>query len=64
MKVNELLHVMNDHGTKPRVRIIAHYRDYSGLVYEGRLDYYDHTCADKKVNSFTVLGKGFIEIHI
>lgn len=64
MKVRELLHIMNDHGTKPRIRIIKHHSDYSGVVYEGRLDHYDAGFSDHKVNSFTALGKGFIEIHI
>ena len=64
MKVSELLHVMNDHGTKPRIRIVKHYNDYSGIVYEGRLDHYDLIYSECKVSSFTVLGKGFIEIHI
>lgn len=63
MKVKDLVHNMNDHGTKPRVRVIAHRADYPVLLYEGSIENFDLRFADLKVNSFTALGKGFIEIH-
>lgn len=41
-----------------------HIRDgYSVLIYEGNPNNIDNEMAELKVNSFTVLGKGFIEIH-
>jgi len=55
--------MMNDHGTRPRIKVLKHTQDYALLIYEGRLDNLDDQTASLKVNSFTVLGPGFIEIH-
>ena len=63
MKVKVLTNMMNDYGTKPRVKIIKHCNDYSLLVYEGKPENIDEETSGLKVNSFTVLGTGFIEIH-
>ena len=64
MKIKELANCMNDQGTKPRIRVIAHRTEYSELVYEGRPDSIDKELGACKVNSFTVLGKGLMEIHV
>ena len=63
MKVKALTRLMNDYGTKPRINILDHRDGYSVLIYEGNPNNIDNEMADLKVNSFTVLGKGFIEIH-
>lgn len=63
MKIKSLARLMNDHGTRPRVKILDHRDGYSVLVYEGNPSNIDNEMAELKVNSFTVLGKGFIEIH-
>ena len=63
MKVRAITRMMNDYGTKPRVKIVKHTSDCAILVYEGKPDNMDAETAGLKVNSFTVLGTGFIEIH-
>ena len=63
MKVKALTRLMNDYGTKPRIKILGHREGYSVLIYEGNPNNIDNEMADLKVNSFTVLDKGFIEIH-
>lgn len=63
MKVIALTKLMNDYGTRPRIKVLKHTSDYALLVYEGKPDSIDEESAALKVNSFTVLGKGFIEIH-
>ena len=55
--------MMNDFGTKPRVKVVKHSEDYALLAYEGKPDNIDDEVAELKVNSFTVLAKGYIEIH-
>lgn len=63
MKVSALTKMMNDYGTKPRIRVLKHTEDCTLLVYEGNPNNTDEEVAKLKVNSFTVLGKGYIEIH-
>lgn len=63
MKVKALARLMNDHGTKPRIKVLKHTDDYALLAYEGRPGDIDKTIAELRVNSFTALGTGFIEIH-
>lgn len=63
MKVKALANMINDYGTKPRVKIMKHGKDCSVLVYEGKPENIDEETNGLKVNSFTVLGTGYIEIH-
>lgn len=63
MKIKALANLMNDHGTNPRVRVIKHTVDGALLYYEGKPQSMDEETAELKVNSFTVLGKGVLEIH-
>lgn len=64
MKVKQLAKLINDHGTKPRIKVIKHYAGLTFLAYEGKPDNIDKEVSELKVNSFTVLGSGFIEIHV
>lgn len=63
MKVSAITSIINDHGTKPRIKVMKHMKDYSVLVYEGGPESIEEDVAGLKVNSFTILGRGFIEIH-
>lgn len=63
MKVGAFARLMNDHGTKPRIKVFKHNSDHSLLFYEGKPDNLDEEVAKLKVNSFTALGTGYIEIH-
>ena len=67
MKIKEMVRLMSDHGTNPRVKIVQHtldgMSDYALLAYEGRPDGMNDEIAKLKINSFTVLGTGLIEIH-
>ncbi len=63
MKIKVFAKMMNDHGTKPRVRIMKHTDDAAILVYEGDPRNMDEEIQGMRVNSFTVLGTGFVEIH-
>ena len=63
MKVKALASMMNDYGTKPRIKVMKHTGDASILVFEGRPQNMDEETEKLKVNSFTVLGTGFMEIH-
>lgn len=63
MKVGAITKLMNDYGTKPRVKIMKHTDDCAILTYEGKPENIDTEIANLKVNSFTVLGVGYIEIH-
>ena len=64
MKVSALTKLMNDQGTRPRIKVMKHSdEDCSFLVYEGRPSEMDEETARMKVNSFTVLGEGYMVIH-
>ena len=64
MKVKDLTKKMLDGGTKPRVKVMKYIGDgMNMLVYEGKPQNIDKQTADLKVNSFVVLGEGFIKIH-
>ena len=64
MKVKDLTKKMADFGTKPRVKVMQYIGDgMNMLVYEGTPQNIDKKTADLKVNSFMVLGEGFIKIH-
>ena len=64
MKVKNLTNKMFDGGTKPRVKVLKYIGDYTNLlVYEGRPQNIDKETACLNVNSFKVLGEGFIEIY-
>lgn len=63
MKVKALTNMMNDHGTNPRIKVLKHADDCLLLVFEGKPQNMDEEIKKLKVNSFTVLGTGFIEIH-
>ncbi len=64
MKIKDIERHMNDHGTKPRIRVLKHYDDYSEVIYEGSPYNVSEAIARMKVNSFTVRGVGFLEIHV
>ena len=64
MKIKELIKPMNNHGTNPRIMVLKHYDGYSELIYEGSPRNVDTSIANEIVNSYTVKGKGFIEIHV
>ena len=63
MKISALTKIMNDYGTKPKIRVLKHCNSNTVIVYEGRPDNISIEIANMKVNSFTVLGVGYIEIH-
>ena len=63
MKVKAFAKMMNDHGTKPHIKVMYHNGDHTLLAYEGKPDNIDEEVADMKVNSFTVLGTGYMELH-
>lgn len=64
MKVKDFVDHMNDHGTKPRIRVLVeHDDDMMLLVFEGRPVYLDAETLKLKINSFTILGEGLIEIY-
>ena len=54
---------MNDQGTKPRVQVLTPTDLGMYLTYEGSVKNIDEKTATLKVNSFTVLGKGFLQIY-
>lgn len=66
MKIKDFVKLINDHGTKPRIKVFLHCSDFSMLVYEGKPDNFNNNneFGMHKVNSFTALGKGLIEIHV
>ena len=55
--------MMNDRGTNPRIKVMKCMKGYTLLVYEGHPENADDEIKSLKVNSFTVLGKGFLEIY-
>ena len=64
MKVKDLTKKMFDGGTKPRVKVMKYIgTGMNMLVYEGKPQDIDKQTADLKVNSFQVLGEGFIKIY-
>lgn len=63
MKVKALISKMNDHGTRPRVRVMKRTDGATILVYEGSPANADETIRDLSVITFTVLGHGFLEIN-
>jgi len=63
MKVADLTKRMNDFGTNPHVCVLEYKIDYNLLVFEGKPDCMNEEIANLTVNSFTVLGKGFLEIY-
>ena len=63
MKVSEFAKKMNDRGTNPRVKVLKYEGNYNLLVFEGSPDNMSDEVAKLKVNTFTVLGKGFIEVY-
>lgn len=63
MKLHALTNLMNDHGTKPRVKVYKSTDMGALLIYEGHPDAADDEIKQLKANSFTVLGKGLLEIH-
>lgn len=66
MKIKDLLGKMNDRGTNPRVKVNALTDKGYGYMrrYEGPAEDALHgDLKDYKVNSFTVIGPGFLEIY-
>lgn len=63
MKISALAKLMNDYGTKPRIKVIKHLDGAGLVIYEGNPRNIEDEVAAMKVNSFTVLGAGYIEIH-
>ena len=63
MKIKELTRRMNNHGTEARIRVLKHTDDANILVYVGYPRNIDEAIGNMRVNSFTVIGRGFIEIH-
>ena len=63
MKVMDLTKRMNDYGTRPRINVLKHETDRAILIYEGAPGKISDEIGQLKVNSFTVRGVGFIEIH-
>lgn len=64
MKIKDLTKLMNDHGTNPRIMVMKHHDGYSELIFEGSPRNVDASIANEKVNSYTIKGKGFMEIHV
>lgn len=63
MKVKDFTKHMNDCGTKPRITVYKYTdNDMMLRVYEGRPGNMDEEVGKLKLNTFTVLGKGFVEI--
>lgn len=63
MKIKVFVKLMNDYGTNPHVRVMKHTDDAAILVYEGDPRNMEEKIQGMRVNSFTVLGTGFVEIH-
>lgn len=63
MKVKELVNHMNDDGTTPRVKVLVPCDLGLFLTYEGWVKNIDEKTAALKVKSFTVLGKGSLQIY-
>ena len=63
MKVKDLTKRMNDYGTRPHIRVLQYETDCNLLVFEGKPDHISSEIASLTVNSFTVLGEGFLEIY-
>lgn len=63
MKIRVFAKLMNDYGTNPRVKVVKHTDGAVILVYEGDPRNMDEEIQDMKVNSFTVLGTGFVKIY-
>jgi len=63
MKVAELTRLMNNRGTRPRIKVYKWKKDCVVLSYEGRPDNVGDEAGKLKVNSFTVLGAGYMEIY-
>lgn len=64
MKVSELTRLMNDHGTKPKVRILKRVSMGWLVAYEGPPNSIDKDFMSIKVSSFTATGNGCIEIYV
>ena len=64
MKVKDFARLMNNQGTCPRIKVFSHDEDCALLVYEGKPESIDEAVSEKKVNSFTVVGRGCVDIHI
>ncbi|MBR0081574.1 MAG: hypothetical protein IJP98_02405 [Clostridia bacterium] len=64
MKIRDIERHMNDHGTNPRIRVLKHNDDFSELIYEGSPYNIAETIAGLIVESFTVRGVGFLEVHV
>ena len=54
---------MNNRGTRPRIKVYKWKKDCVVLSYEGRPDNVGDEAGKLKVNSFTVLGAGYMEIY-
>ena len=63
MTIEELTKLMNDEGTKPNIAVLDMCEDYNLLIYEGNPDKADKEISERTVNSFTVLGRGFLKIY-
>ncbi len=63
MRVKDLVNYMNDNGTNPRVKVLIPTDLGLFLTYEGGVKNIDEKTAALKVKSFTVLGKGFLQIY-
>lgn len=64
MKIKDITRHMNDHGTRPRIKVFEHKNDYARLIYEGSPYEVSEELEAKKVNSFTVWGPGYMEINV
>ena len=62
MKIKSLLARMNDHGTRPRVKIWK-CSDCAVLIFEGRIENVPDEIGIMNVTSFTISGVGFLEIY-
>lgn len=63
MKLQALTRLMNNYGTNPRIRILKKTDLGYLLIYEGHPDAADDEIKQFKIKSFTVLGKGLLEIY-
>lgn len=63
MKLHALTRLMNNHGTNPRIKIFKSTDMGAVLIYEGHPDAADDEIKQLKIKSFTVLGRGLLEIY-
>ncbi len=63
IKLQALTRLMNNYGTNPRIRVLKKVDFGYLLIYEGHPDGADDEMKQLKIQSFTILGKGLLNIY-